>query len=133
MNSKYAIKNITFAIGLAFLIYGALNFGIQDWDVGVSLVMAFSTYCTADWVVGVFRRSDYRKYPLAFFFIWFAVDGSYACYWMLVNEDAMLRGVQWYPSLMMYLLCGIIWSSLPTPREALGLFRAAKGRFLTFL
>lgn len=54
-------------------------------------------------MVGVFRRSEYRKYPLVFYCIWFAVDGSYACYWVLVNEAAMLRGVQRYPSLMTFL------------------------------
>lgn len=129
MDSKLIIKNTTFAIGLAFLIYGALNFGIQDWDVGVSLVMAFATYATADWVVGVLRRSEYRKWPLALFFTWFAVDGSYFAYWQIVNPDVMLRGAQWLPSLMMYLLCGVIWQALPTPRQALALFRSAKGRF----
>jgi hypothetical protein len=128
MDSKYLVKNVTFALGLAFLIYGALNFGIQDWDVGVSLVMAFSTYAPADFVVGVFRRSEYKKYPLAFFLIWFAVDGSYWIYWTLVNEDAMLRGIQWFPSLMMYLLCGIIWSALPTPREAVRLFTKMRSK-----
>jgi hypothetical protein len=128
MDSKYLVKNVTFAFGLAFLIYGALNFGIQDWDVGVSLAMAFSTYATADWVVGVFRRSEYEKYLKAFFFIWFSVDGVYFIYWTLVNEDSMMRGIQWYPSLMMYLLCGIIWSALPMPREAVKLFTKMRSK-----
>ena len=61
MDSKQTFKNITFAFGLAFLLYGALMFDIQDWDIGVSLVMAGVTYCTADWVVGVLRRSEYRR------------------------------------------------------------------------
>ena len=130
MDSKLIIKNVTFATGLAFLIYGALNFGIQDWDVGVSLLMAFVTYATADWTVGVLRRSEYAKWPIAIFLTWFAVDGVYTIYWSLVNPDAMMRGSQWLPSLMMYLLCGVIWSALPTPREALGLFREMKGHFL---
>lgn len=129
MDSRFVIKNTTFAVGLAFLLYGALSFGIQDWDVGVSLVMAACTYATADWVVNVLRRREYRRYPLALFFTWFAVDGSYFAYWQIVNPDAMLRGVQWLPSLMMYLLCGVIWSALPTPREALDLFRSTMDRF----
>lgn len=127
--SKLLVKNVTFACGLAFLIFGALTFGIQDWDVGVSVVMAGLTYFTADWVVNVLRHSKYRKWPLALFLTWFAVDGSYVSYWMIVNPDAMTRGAQWLPSLMMYLLCGIIWSGLPKPREALDLLQAAKGRF----
>lgn len=121
MDSKHAVKNITFALGLAFLLFGALTFHIQDWDVGVSLVMAFCTYCTADWVVGALRRSEYLKWPLALFFVWFSVDGSYTAYWMLVDESAMMRGAQWLPSLMMYLLCGVIWQALPTPNEAIAL------------
>ncbi len=129
MDSKLWIKNITFALGMAFLLIGALTFHIPDWDIGVSLVMAGVTYCTADWVVGVLRRSEYLRWPLALFFTWFAVDGSYTIYWSLVNPDAMMRGAQWLPSLCFYLLCGVIWTSLPTPREALGLFRAAKDRF----
>jgi hypothetical protein len=130
VDSNLIIKNVTFAIGMAFLVYGALNFDIQDWDLGVSVVMAFCTYCTADWVINVLRRSEYRKWPLALFFVWFSVDGSYFAYWQLVNPDAMLRGVQWLPSLFMYLLCGVIWSSLPTPLQALALFREAKDRFV---
>ncbi len=129
MDSKLIVKNSTFAVGFAFLIYGALNFQIQDWDVGVSLCMAFCTYATADWTINVFRRSEYKRYPLAFFFIWFSVDLSYTIYWTLVDESRMLRGAQWLPSLMMYLLCGVIWQALPTPRQGLALFREMKGRF----
>lgn len=131
MDSKQTFKNITFAIGLAFLIYGALNFQIQDWDCGVSVLMAACTYMSADWVIDVFRRSQYKRYPLAFFFIWFSVDLSYTIYWTLVDESRMLRGVQWWPSLLMYLLCGVIWQASPTPREFRALARQAKDRFLT--
>lgn len=129
MDSKHIVKNVTFSLGLAFLLLGALTFHIQDWDVGVSLVMAFCTYCTADWVVEALRRSEYRKWPLALFFVWFAVDGSYTAYWMLVDESVMLRGAQWMPSLCMYLLCGVIWSALPTPREVHALWRSIVARF----
>jgi len=128
MDSKLWTKIITFLCGLGFLIYGATFFGIQDWDLGVSLVMAFCTFATADWVVDALRRSEYRKWPLALFFVWFSVDGSYFAYWQIVNPDAMMRGAQWLPSLMMYLLCGVIWSGLPTPRQFLALFREAKDR-----
>lgn len=130
MDSKLIVKNFTFLCGMTFLIYGALNFGIQDWDVGVSLVMAGFTYFTADWVVGVLRRSEYRRYPLALFLTWFAVDGSYVAYWTFVNESVIMRW-QFWPSLMMFLLCGVIWQALPTPREALALFHGTMDRFLS--
>lgn len=110
------IKNTTFAAGLAFLIYGALFLDIPDWDIGVSLVMAFCTYCTADWVIKAFRECRYKHWPLAVFFVWFSVDGSYFAYWSLVNEDVMVRAAQWLPLLMMYLLCWMIWN-LPTWKQ----------------
>ena len=43
MNLKQTIKGIRFAVGLPFLLYGTLNFGIQDWHVGVSLTVGSQT------------------------------------------------------------------------------------------
>ena len=31
-------KLLSFTIGMAWLIYGALNYGISDWDVGIGIV-----------------------------------------------------------------------------------------------
>lgn len=126
MNSKHALKNITFAIGLAWLIYGGLTYQIVDWDIGVSLVMAGFTYATADWVVGVVRRLEYRQWPKAAFLTWWAVQGCYSAYWMLMGHQERRVPGQWVTSLCLYLLCGVIWSALPTPREALDLFRSKR-------
>lgn len=123
-------KNITFAIGLSWLIFGGLYYGYQDWDVGVSLVMAFCTYFSADWVVGVIRRLEYRQWLKAAFLVWFSVQGSYACYWLLMHQTERMVEGQWMTSLCLYLLCGLIWSYLPKYREALALFHEIKGRLL---
>ncbi len=109
------IKNITFAIGLTWLIYGALNFGYPDWDIGVSIVMAGTTYFTADKVVGAMRNLQWYRWKMMLFLTWFAVDGSYFLYWFFKNRSVLLqmREGQWPMSLRLFLLCGIIWTLTP--------------------
>ena len=116
-------KNITFLIGLAWLLYGATTFSYLDWDVGVSLVMAFSTYFTADKVIDRLRSLDLSKYPVAMLYTWFSVDGSYTIYWFCVDRSVLLamRDGQWLTSLCLFLLCGMIWSvHLQDLRQFLG-------------
>ena len=120
------MKNLTFAIGLSWLLYGALFYDLQDWDIGVSLVMAFSTYLCADWVVGVIRRLEYRQWFKAAFLTWFSVQGSYAAYWLLVGQPERMVEGQWMTSLCLFLLSGLLWSYLPKYREALALLRGVK-------
>ena len=121
------MKNLTFAIGLSFLLYGALFFGIQDWDIGVSLVMAFCTYFTAEWVIGVIRRLEYRQWFKAAFLVWFSVQGSYAAYWLLVGHPEKMVEGQWVTSLCLYLLAGAIWTlALPMIQEVLDQRREVK-------
>ena len=121
------MKNLTFAIGLAWLLFGAVFYNLQDWDVGVSLVMAFCTYFTAEWVIGVIRRLEYRQWFKAAFLVWFSVQGSYAAYWLLVGHPEKMVEGQWVTSLCLYLLCGLIWSlSPPKPLINLAQRREAK-------
>ena len=120
------MKNITFAIGLGWLLFGAVFYDLQDWDVGVSLVMAFCTYFTAEWVIGVIRRREYRQWFKAAFLVWFSVQGSYAAYWLLVGHPEKMVERQWVTSLCLYLLCGFIWTALPMLQEALAQRREAK-------
>lgn len=79
MNST-VLKNTTFTIGLAWLLYGALAFGYPDWDIGVSLVMAGSTYFCAEWVVTAIVTRQHRRWPIAALATWWCVDGSYWLY-----------------------------------------------------
>jgi membrane-bound metal-dependent hydrolase YbcI (DUF457 family) len=112
-SSRLATKNITFAVGLSWLIYGALNFDYPDWDIGISLVMAIATYFTADKVVNAIRKREWRRWPMMLFYTWFAVDGSYVAYWFCKNRHVLLlmRDAQWPTSLCLFLLCGIIWTT----------------------
>ena len=103
-------KNITFAVGLSWLLYGALTYQIVDWDVGVSLLMAGFTYVSADWVVGVVRRLEYRHWLKAAFIAWFSVSGCYTAYWLLRGHPERMVQGQWMTSLCLYLMCGVIWS-----------------------
>ena len=41
------MKNLTFAIGLAWLLWGTLTYHLLDWDVPVSLIMAAFTHASA--------------------------------------------------------------------------------------
>lgn len=116
---KPGMKNITFLIGLAWLIYGALVFEYPDWNIGVSLLMAGLTYLTAEWSAASILRLEWRKWPLAVFYTWLAVDGSYWAYWSVVRPEVMIRDGQWLASLCLYLLAGFIWLALPMCRAAL--------------
>lgn len=105
------MKLLTFSIGLAWLIYGALFFDYPDWDIGVSLVMAASTYLFAEafW-------NNLMKLKLTVLDIvgcWWCVDGAYAVYWSIVDSSVMIRTGQWLMSLCLFLLCGACWSILP--------------------
>lgn len=113
-------KNVYFAIGLVWLIYGALHFDYPDWDIRLSLLMAGSTYLTADRFVDAIRKKDPRGVLRWLPGVWWSIDGSYWLYWSLVDPSVMIRAYQWPMSTCLYLLCGILWTSAPgTPPTAL--------------
>lgn len=109
MKPELVFKLLTFAVGLGLLIAGALLLDYPDWDIGVSLVMAFATLATAQWVVAVVWQRRWRWMPLAVFYTWVSVDGVYWAYWSAVRPEVMIREGQWLASLCLYPLCGIIW------------------------
>lgn len=129
-------KILTFAIGLAWLLWGALFFDYPDWDIGVSLVMAASTYLTAEWVVSTVMERRYKHLPAAAALAWWAVDGCYWLYWSMVRPEVMIREGQWLMSLCLFLLCGFIWragpglvrAALPPLRTGLRRLRAARAQ-----
>lgn len=53
-------KLASLAIGMLWLMYGAVSYGISDWDVGISLIMGGLTYLCAPWSV----RNTGTPYPL---------------------------------------------------------------------
>ncbi len=122
MDFKNTTKNVTFALGLAWLLWGATQYQLRDWDVGVSLLMAGLTYATADWVVGVVWRMEFKHWLKAAFIIWFSVSGSYTAYWLLMGHTDYMVGNQWVASLCLYLLFGFIASIPQMHRDALQRF-----------
>jgi len=98
----------TWLAGLLILMAGAATGDFPDWDYGVSIWMALWTLLTAEWVVSVLMELDYRWWPIAVFWTWWAVDGSYWAYWSLVNPGVMIREGQWPTSLCLFLLCGFL-------------------------
>lgn len=124
MTTSVILKLSTFALGLALLIGGALYLDYPDWDIGVSLAMAFTALASAEWVASVLWQGRWRWLPLALFWTWLPVDGVYWAYWSIVRPDAMIREGQWQTSLCLYALCGITWYRLvPIMAEMFDRFR----------
>jgi hypothetical protein len=44
-------KLLSFSIAMGLLLYGALNYQMADWNVGVTLLMGGLTYLLAPWSV----------------------------------------------------------------------------------
>jgi len=109
-------KLATLAAGTAWLLYGALFYHIDDWDIGVSLIMASTTYVAAPWCA---RALVSRRWDLAAGVIvlcWFCVDGSYNLWHNLVG-NRIFRDANFPASLSLFWLCGFIWMPCGSLRE----------------
>ena len=103
-------KLSTLAIGLGLLLIGAEYEQAPDWDYPISFIMASLTYLTAPWAVQVLRSQRWRWLPLALFWYYFTVDGSYWLYWSNVKPEALeMREANFLTSSCLYWLCGFIW------------------------
>lgn len=123
-------KLLSFVIGMAWLLFGALNYGIADWDVGISLLMGGLTYLFAPWSVRTIltasrNRSPYRllKVGAAVFVAWIVVDGVYVLYHTAMG-NRMFRIENFYASSALYFLAGSIWLYRGSVRELLANVRA---------
>jgi hypothetical protein len=108
-------KLATFAIGMGWLVYGALNYGIGDWNLGDSLIMGGLTYLTAPWSVRTLLvcLREGPKYwwvwsVAALLVGWAVVDGSYLLYNVLSHHPTY-RWANFYASSLLYLLAGAVW------------------------
>jgi len=118
-------KFFSFAVGIAWLIYGASNYGISDWDVGISLIMGGLTYLCAPWSVRVTLHCvRYRPHysglwiAAAIFVAWIVVDGVYVLYHTAMGNQ-MYRLENFYASAALYFLAGTIWLYSGSLRELL--------------
>jgi len=123
-------KLVTFAGGMAWLIYVALNCGLADWDVGVSLLMGSLGYLCAPWSLRVIIHS-LRVRPrlwvlriaVALFLAWITVDAVYVA-WHTAVGNPMLRRENLLIASGMYLMAGAGWFYAGTLRELFSDLRA---------
>lgn len=108
-------KLTVLALGLGWLIYGALNYGIGDWDVGDSLIMGGLTYLCAPWSVRTLLLCLQRRprgwlvwMAAAIFVGWAVADGSYTLYNLLAHHP-FDRAANFPASATLYLLAGFAW------------------------
>jgi len=124
-------KLATFALGMLWLIYGALCYGICDWDVGISLIMGGLTYLCAPWSVTTISnslRSRPPAWPLriaaALIPTMLTVDWVYWLYHTTVGNK-MLRWENFKVSMALYFICGIFWCYRGTLKDFVGEVRKA--------
>jgi hypothetical protein len=117
---------------MGLLLYGAVEFGIGDWDVGVTLIMGTLTYVTAPWVVGVLIgvvRERPRAWPLATIaalaVAWFVVDGVYLAYHSMVGNP-IYREDNLRASTPIYFMAGVFWLYRGSLRELVANMRALR-------
>lgn len=116
-------KLISFGIGMLWLVYGALQYAICDWDFGISIIMGGCTYLLAPWSVrmifcAVRLRPPYWPLSLVAAFVpaMFTVDWVYWLYHTAVG-NRMLRWENFKTSMALYFICGILWSYQGTLKE----------------
>lgn len=100
-------KLATLAAGLSWLLFGALTYGFQDWDVGVSLIMAGLTYISAPWCVRKIMNRRWSMIVGVIIMSWFSIDGAYALWHNFVGNE-MIRDANFPASAALYWLCGFI-------------------------
>ena len=122
-------KLFSLGVGVALLIFGSFYYPTIDWDIPISLIMAFLTYLTAPWALRVFLNRQWLYWPAALFATWFAVDGCYWIYWSWKNPEALvMRSASFGASLALYGICGALWLYRGTLRDFLAeLRRRVKG------
>ncbi|HYL90091.1 MAG TPA: hypothetical protein VEU32_15165 [Burkholderiales bacterium] len=114
-------KLATLGIGVALLIAGSYFTPAPDWDIPISLIMAFFAYLTAPWSLRVIVERRWRWWPLMLFATWFSVDGCYWLYWRFKNPIALdlMREANFPASLSLYAMCGLVWYYRGSLLEAL--------------
>ena len=112
--------------GVALLIIGSFYYVAPDWDISISIIMAFFSYLTAAWSMRVILERKWEKLPLMLFYTWFTVDGCYWLYWSYKDPIALdfMRSANFPASLSLYGMCGLVWYFQGTLKEFIA---SAKG------
>lgn len=108
-------KLFSFCIAMSWLLYGALNYNILDWDVGITLIMGILTYLMAPWSVYIILsairyrpRFWYAHFISGLIAGLFVVDWVYMLYHSIVGNHT-LREANFYASAPLYFLAGTVW------------------------
>jgi len=108
-------KFFSFCAAMSWLFYGALNYNIGDWDVGVTIIMGVLTYLMAPWSVYIiwsairFRPKFWVLHIIAAFTAaLFVVDWAYMLYHTIAGNP-IYREDNFYASTPLYFLAGIVW------------------------
>jgi hypothetical protein len=114
-------KLVTFAVGVTLLVVGSFYYQAPDWDIPISLIMATLAYLTAPWSLRVVLERKWKLLPAALLATWFTVDGSYWLYWHFRDPVALelMREANFFASLALYGLCGIVWLYRGSVRQLL--------------
>ena len=104
-------KLLSLGVGVALLIVGSFYFPAPDWDIPISLIMAFFAYVTAPWSMRILLERHWKFWPAMLFATWFTVDGCYWLYWHFKNPAVLeaMRSANFPASLSLYGLCGLLW------------------------
>ena len=112
-------KLATLGVGVFLLIVGSFCYRAPDWDIPISLIMAFFAYLTAPWSLRVILERRWRFWPTMLFATWFSVDGCYWIYWTINDPVALeaMRSANFPASLSLYGMCGVVWLYRGSLRE----------------
>ncbi len=114
---------------MALLLYGALNFGIGDWDVGVTLLMGGLTYVFSPLAIRAGLHAV--RHPsvhgaidvwIALVLAWWTIDGVYLAYHTLAGNP-IYRADNFNASTPIYFMAGMFWLYRGSLRELLGNLR----------
>ncbi len=122
-------KLATFSIAMALLFYGALNYHISDWDVGITIIMGCLTYLMAPWSVYIILSALRYRPKLWYVHIvcallvgLFVVDWVYMLYHNLMGNQT-LRDANFYASTPLYYMAGAFWLYRGSVKEFIGNFK----------
>ena len=110
-----------------FLQGGADEVIVWDGHDGSQTLSTLTIHPRARLVIGALPASmlmerRWRQLPLALFYTWFTVDGCYALYWYFKDPAALeaMREANFFASLALYGICGVVWLYRGSLREMWG-------------
>jgi len=127
-------KLVTFGAGMLWLFHGALNYGIADWDIGISVIMGGLTYLCAPWSVSIiliairYRPAGWPwRMVAAFVMALLVVDWVYWVYHTIMGNE-MYRLENFVASSALYFLAGTVWLYRGSLQELLRNVRSLMSR-----